>query len=76
MNPENELQQEESYIKITKRPEDNLTPEQKEAIILRNTTKKQRRDALRTRPVEESSTIGRNDPCMCGSGKKSKKCCG
>lgn len=20
--------------------------------------------------------IGRNDPCVCGSGKKSKKCCG
>ena len=22
------------------------------------------------------STIGRNDPCPCGSGKKYKKCCG
>ncbi|HNI57821.1 MAG TPA: SEC-C metal-binding domain-containing protein [Elusimicrobiota bacterium] len=21
-------------------------------------------------------TIGRNDPCPCGSGKKYKKCCG
>ncbi|MEK7762276.1 MAG: SEC-C metal-binding domain-containing protein, partial [Nitrospirota bacterium] len=21
-------------------------------------------------------TIGRNDPCPCGSGKKFKKCCG
>lgn len=75
MNPEKELEQ-ETYIKIKPRPEDSLTPEQKEAIILRNTTKKQRRDALRTRPVEAASTIGRNDPCMCGSGKKSKKCCG
>lgn len=33
-----------------------------------------------TRPsdpiVRESSKIGRNDPCPCGSGKKYKKCCG
>jgi uncharacterized protein YecA (UPF0149 family) len=24
----------------------------------------------------ESSKLGRNDPCTCGSGKKFKKCCG
>ena len=24
----------------------------------------------------QSLIIGRNDPCSCGSGKKSKKCCG
>ncbi|MDO8640876.1 MAG: SEC-C metal-binding domain-containing protein [Nitrosarchaeum sp.] len=23
-----------------------------------------------------SENIGRNDPCICGSGKKFKKCCG
>ncbi|MBQ4093042.1 MAG: SEC-C domain-containing protein, partial [Firmicutes bacterium] len=22
------------------------------------------------------ATVGRNDPCPCGSGKKYKKCCG
>jgi len=27
-------------------------------------------------PKKESVKIGRNDPCQCGSGKKSKKCCG
>lgn len=26
--------------------------------------------------TEEKHTIGRNDPCPCGSGKKHKKCCG
>jgi SEC-C motif-containing protein len=26
--------------------------------------------------VRESPKIGRNDPCICGSGKKYKKCCG
>ena len=24
----------------------------------------------------EAQTVGRNDPCPCGSGKKYKKCCG
>lgn len=26
--------------------------------------------------VREAPKVGRNDPCPCGSGKKSKKCCG
>lgn len=26
-------------------------------------------------PVRNDSTVGRNDPCPCGSGKKYKKCC-
>ena len=30
-----------------------------------------------TRPFFEGGTkVGRNDPCVCGSGKKFKKCCG
>jgi preprotein translocase subunit SecA len=27
-------------------------------------------------PVTKEATVGRNDPCPCGSGKKYKKCCG
>ncbi len=27
-------------------------------------------------PAVSTKTIGRNDPCTCGSGKKFKKCCG
>lgn len=27
-------------------------------------------------PVKAEETVGRNDPCPCGSGKKYKKCCG
>ncbi|WP_096202446.1 preprotein translocase subunit SecA [Bacillus sp. FJAT-45350] len=27
-------------------------------------------------PIRNTSTIGRNDPCTCGSGKKYKNCCG
>ena len=27
-------------------------------------------------PIHSEKKIGRNDPCICGSGKKYKKCCG
>ena len=26
--------------------------------------------------MRDQPKVGRNDPCVCGSGKKSKKCCG
>jgi hypothetical protein len=29
-----------------------------------------------TPPAARASSVGRNDPCPCGSGKKYKKCCG
>ncbi|HMM07003.1 MAG TPA: preprotein translocase subunit SecA [Clostridiales bacterium] len=28
------------------------------------------------KPIHKEKTVGRNDPCPCGSGKKYKKCCG
>lgn len=28
------------------------------------------------RPIVKGETVGRNDPCPCGSGKKYKRCCG
>ncbi len=28
------------------------------------------------RKAKPTANIGRNDPCVCGSGKKYKKCCG
>lgn len=27
-------------------------------------------------PIRREETVGRNDPCPCGSGRKFKKCCG
>jgi preprotein translocase subunit SecA len=27
-------------------------------------------------PIVKTSTVGRNDPCPCGSGRKFKNCCG
>jgi uncharacterized protein len=37
----------------------------------------QRQQASTSRTIRRSQPkVGRNDPCPCGSGKKSKKCCG
>ncbi|MCE5313006.1 MAG: preprotein translocase subunit SecA [Nitrospiraceae bacterium] len=33
-------------------------------------------DAGPQQPVHKDHKVGRNDPCICGSGKKYKKCCG
>jgi len=32
--------------------------------------------ASQPQSVDERTKVGRNDPCPCGSGKKSKRCCG
>ncbi|MBI9035945.1 MAG: YchJ family protein [Bacteroidales bacterium] len=29
----------------------------------------------KSKPISSDKSIGRNDPCLCGSGKKFKKCC-
>ncbi|MFT9493995.1 PBPRA1643 family SWIM/SEC-C metal-binding motif protein [Anaerosolibacter sp.] len=29
-----------------------------------------------TKTIIKDEVVGRNDPCLCGSGKKYKKCCG
>jgi hypothetical protein len=52
----------------------NRGPVYDPSLILERGTKKQRAQVVR--PVEPRSDINRNDPCMCGSGKKYKKCCG
>lgn len=40
--------------------------------------KRERREAMRPlrAATQTTDTVGRNDPCPCGSGKKYKKCCG
>jgi len=50
-----------------------------EAKALRQTASALRASAARQRmpgPIRASPKPGRNDPCLCGSGKKYKKCCG
>lgn len=34
------------------------------------------KEQKRSKTVVKGESIGRNDPCTCGSGKKFKKCCG
>ncbi len=46
-------------------PRDELAAEEE---MIRKTEK--------VEPIKAGKTIGRNDPCPCGSGKKYKKCCG
>jgi len=36
----------------------------------------EQRQAPKKRPVKAVATVGRNEPCPCGSGKKYKQCCG
>ena len=33
-------------------------------------------DAVKPAPASRAATVGRNDPCPCGSGMKFKRCCG
>ena len=37
---------------------------------------KDTREQQVTQPIHVEKTVGRNDPCPCGSGKKYKQCCG
>ncbi|MBQ2808013.1 MAG: preprotein translocase subunit SecA [Bacteroidaceae bacterium] len=34
------------------------------------------RENVKREPIRAAKTVGRNDPCPCGSGKKFKNCCG
>lgn len=72
------IENEFKLINLT--PTDPILPKYTEAeiqkIIEARTTKKQREDALRTHPIEPKDITNRNDLCICGSGKKYKKCCG
>jgi hypothetical protein len=47
------------------------TPERTEELLGRRA-----RRCLRPEPKRAATTVGRNDPCACGSGRKHKKCCG
>jgi preprotein translocase subunit SecA len=33
-------------------------------------------ESVKQQPIVNKDSVGRNDPCPCGSGKKYKKCCG
>ncbi len=51
-------------------------PPPKPVNVMAKATGEDRESNKQAAPKVEGKTIGRNDPCPCGSGKKFKKCCG
>jgi len=47
-----------------------------EAKKMQSEAKSSGGDEMKQKPIINKNTVGRNDPCPCGSGKKYKKCCG
>lgn len=64
----------EPVFKLSKEILENLD-EKDIARQYQNVNKKQN-DLGKRKPVTKKVTVGRNDSCPCGSGKKYKKCCG
>jgi preprotein translocase subunit SecA len=44
--------------------------------IQKDVASRDTREQQKTAPIRAEKTVGRNDPCPCGSGKKYKNCCG
>jgi preprotein translocase subunit SecA len=53
-----------------------LVQEQQPAVRVRQVVENRGDEEAPAQPVRVKQTIGRNDPCPCGSGKKYKRCCG
>ncbi len=51
-------------------------PPPKPVNVMAKATGEDKESKTQKAPKVEGKTIGRNDPCPCGSGKKYKKCCG
>ncbi len=52
------------------------TPPPKPVNVMAKATGENKESKTQKAPKVAGKTIGRNDPCPCGSGKKYKKCCG
>ena len=50
---------------------ENLSDPNQQAAASQDTREQQKRE-----PIRAEKTVGRNDPCPCGSGKKYKNCHG
>ncbi|MDP4178147.1 MAG: preprotein translocase subunit SecA [Bacillota bacterium] len=55
------------HVQVEKAPE-------RERVVKEVSTNQD--DTLTKQPIRKEKTVGRNDPCPCGSGKKYKNCCG
>ncbi len=51
-------------------------PPPKPVNVMAKATGEDRESKTQAAPKVEGKTVGRNDPCPCGSGRKFKKCCG
>ena len=60
----------EKELKLEELAKKTLSKEEREA------EEKLLKETPKTEPIHVAKTVGRNDPCPCGSGKKYKKCCG
>ncbi|MBP2032408.1 preprotein translocase subunit SecA [Clostridium algifaecis] len=57
------------HVQIERAPE-------RERIAKNVSTNQGEDDSIKKKPIRKKKTVGRNDPCPCGSGKKYKNCCG
>jgi preprotein translocase subunit SecA len=57
------------HVKIEKAPE-------RERVAKNVSTNQGGGEPVKRKPIRKKKTVGRNDPCPCGSGKKYKNCCG
>ncbi len=57
------------HVQIEKAPE-------RERVTRNVITNQGEETAMKKKPIRKEKTVGRNDPCPCGSGKKYKNCCG
>ncbi|OAA86728.1 preprotein translocase subunit SecA [Clostridium autoethanogenum] len=57
------------HVQIEKAPE-------RERVAKNVVTNQGEETAMKKKPIKKEKTVGRNDPCPCGSGKKYKNCCG
>ncbi|HBC96280.1 MAG TPA: preprotein translocase subunit SecA [Clostridium sp.] len=57
------------HVQIERAPE-------RERVARNVTTNQQEGNSVKKKPIRKKKTVGRNDPCPCGSGKKYKNCCG
>ncbi|WP_123054807.1 preprotein translocase subunit SecA [Clostridium sp. JN-1] len=57
------------HVQMQKVPE-------RERVVKETYTNQNGDAAVKKQPIRKKKTVGRNDPCPCGSGKKYKNCCG
>ncbi|WP_446898327.1 preprotein translocase subunit SecA [Clostridium sp. LBM24168] len=57
------------HVKIERAPE-------RERVAKNLSTNQDAGEPVKRQPIRKQKTVGRNDPCPCGSGKKYKNCCG